>query len=290
MLKNYSLDMLLVFLALGLAGGLAFPFLLPFLVELPEEDLSLLRLGSVSIGLLMGAANFCVYYFFIRYIIGHFRETLSRVRSEDYNARVGFSSRDMLGLLAADVNDTLSHLEEKNAEVLHDDLTGLPNRQFLKQLYRKKGNRLAHQKTAFLFFDLDKFKEINDQFGHLYGDRVLVEVSNRVRSGLAENEVLVRLSGDEFLLVAGLSEGCTGQDLAEQLIACFIEPFDIHGTLLQVETSIGVSMAPIHGINLGELIRKADFAMYEAKQTAGNSYHLFSELHVMEMGQPVESC
>src|SRR5690606_10062099 len=239
---------------------------------------------------LMGAANFCVYYFFIRYIIGHFREILSRVRSEDYHARVGFSSNDMLGLLAADVNDTLSHLEEKNAEALQDDLTGLRNRQFLKQLYRKEGNRLAHQNTAFLFFDLDKFKDINDQFGHLFGDRVLVEVSNRVKSGLTKDEVLVRLSGDEFLLVAGLSEDCTGQDLAEQLIAYFAEPFDIYGTLLQIETSIGVSMAPVHGTNLGELIRKADFAMYEAKKSSGNSYHLFSELRVPEMDQTVKSC
>lgn len=277
MTKSYSLNMFGTFLVLGSIIGLAFPFILQLFIEVPEDNLLFLQLLSLGAGWLLGVANYAVHYSFNRYVIGRFRDVLARVRSEDYSARVDFSSKDMLGLLAADINATLDHLEEKNDEVHQDELTKLPNRQFLKQHYRKNMNWLSHQKIAFLFFDLDKFKEINDQFGHLYGDQVLIEISKRVSSALAEDEFLVRLSGDEFLLVAKLSEDCTGKDLAEQLMSLFVEPFDIQETFLQVQISIGVSLAPTQGILLNELIRKADFAMYLAKKTEGSSYHLFEE-------------
>ncbi len=289
MLKNYSLYMLGVSLSLGLLAGMAFPYLLETLVEVPEESMAALRPLAIAATLFLVAAIFAVHYFSTRYVISRFREVLARVRSEDYQARVQISSSDMLGKLTADVNATLAHLEEKNDEVLHDELTGLPNRQFLKQYYRKNLDRLIQHQTAFLFFDLDKFKEINDQHGHLYGDKVLVEVAGRIRTALAEDQVLVRLSGDEFLFVANLSEGCTGQELAEQLLALFFEPFDIDGNLQQVQTSIGVSTAPADGENLAELIRRADFAMYKAKKQEGLSYYLFQkhpEVLTAEMAEP----
>lgn len=290
MTKNFSLYMLGIFLGLGSLVGFAFPFVLQAFIEIPPENLPLLWFSSLSAGWILGSANFLIFYYSSRYVIGQFRNVLARVRSEDYRARVEFSSNDMLGLLAEDVNATLSHLEEKNDEVLQDELTGLPNRQFLRQHYRRNFSRLATHRTAFLFFDLDKFKDINDQFGHLYGDQVLIEVSKRVSSALNENEFLVRLSGDEFLLVANLSEHCSGNNLAEQLQALFVEPLHIQNTFLPVQISIGVSTSPAHGIALGDLIRKADFAMYEAKKTEGSSYCLYEE--GMEMARPevAESC
>ncbi|WP_052131529.1 GGDEF domain-containing protein [Planococcus sp. CAU13] len=275
--KNYSFYMFGVFLGIGLLVGLAFPSVLQLFTQIPPEDRFLLYLLAIAAGLFTGAAIFLVNHSFNRYIIGHFREVLARVQDEDYSARVRFSGQDMLGLLGNDVNCTLSQLKEKSEEALHDDLTGLPNRQFLKQYYRRNKSRLAEERTAFLFFDLDKFKDINDQFGHLYGDRVLVKVAERVHSALAEDEFLVRLSGDEFLLVAKLSEECTGKDLAEQLTSLFTEPYEIHDTFLQVQTSIGVSTAPAHGTELGELIRKADFAMYKAKKIKGVTYYISEE-------------
>lgn len=289
MWKNYSMYMLGAFLGTGALIGLVFASIVRFLIEVPEKDTFSLYLLALGAGLVGGAAIFLINYSFIRSIIGHFREILARVQEEDYSARVSFSGRDMIGLLADDVNCTLKHLEEKNDEVLHDELTGLPNRQFLKQYYRKNLGWLARHRTAFLFFDLDKFKEINDQYGHLYGDKVLMEVAGRIRSALTDDEFLVRLSGDEFLLVANLSDDCTGKDLAEQLMALFIEPLEINGSLQQVKTSIGVSTAPDDGDDLAELIRKADFAMYEAKKQTGHSYFLFqkqSEVHASEMAEP----
>ncbi|WP_372869198.1 diguanylate cyclase domain-containing protein [Planomicrobium okeanokoites] len=277
MAKNYSFYMFGAFLAIGSLIGVAFGSIIQFLIAVPEQALPALYLLAVGTGLLCGTVIFLLNYSFLRSIIGHFREILARIQEEDYSARVNFSGRDMIGLLADDVNCTLAHLEKKNEKALHDELTGLPNRQFLNQHYRKNFGRLAHHRTAFLFFDLDKFKKINDDNGHLYGDKVLVEVAKRVSTELAEDEFLVRLSGDEFLLVANLSEAYTGKDLAEQLMALFFEPFDINGSLQQVQTSIGVSTAPEDGKDLGELIRKADFAMYEAKKVEGLSYHLFKE-------------
>lgn len=290
MSKNYSLYTLTIFLGISSIIGLAFPLVLQVVIDIPEEQMPFVWLLALGLAGLLSAANFAVHYGLSRYVIRRFREVLARVRAEDYRARVEFSSSDMLGLLAEDVNATLSHLEEKNNEVHQDELTGLPNRQFLRQHYRKNINRLATHRTAFLFFDLDKFKEINDQFGHLYGDQVLIEVAKRVSSALNENEFLVRLSGDEFLLVANLSGDCRGKDLAEQLKSLFVEPFAIQDTYLQVQVSIGVSTAPAQGTGLADLIRKADFAMYEAKKTEGSSYFLFEEQAEMEMTEIVESC
>lgn len=109
-----------------------------------------------------------------------------------------------------------------------------------------------------------------------------MKVAERVGSSLAEEEFLVRLSGDEFLLVAKLSEDCSGKDLADQLMSIFVEPLEIQDTFLQVQMSIGISTAPVHGTELSELVRKADFAMYEAKKMEGSSYYLFEEQ--LEMG------
>ncbi|RLQ90180.1 diguanylate cyclase [Planomicrobium sp. Y74] len=290
MRKNYSVYMFGAFLGTGSLIGLAFASIVQFLITVPENEVFYLYLLAIGAGMVNGAAIFLINYSFIRSIIGHFREILARIQEEDYSARVCFSGRDMIGLLADDVNCALEHLEEKNDEVLHDELTGLPNRQFLKQYHRKNSGWLAQQKTAFLFFDLDKFKEINDQYGHLYGDKVLMEVAGRIRAALAKEEFLVRLSGDEFLLVASLSEGCTGKDLAEQLMAFFFEPFNINGSLQQLQTSIGVSTAPSDGENLAELIRKADFAMYIAKKQEGISYHLFQEQDAVRISEMAEPC
>lgn len=289
MLKNYSLYMLGAFLGIGLLIGLIFAGILQILITLPDQSLLVLYSLAAGAGLFSGAVTFLVNYSFIRSIISHFREVLALIHEEDYSARVNFSEKDMIGLLADDVNCALEHLEEKNDEALHDELTGLPNRQFLNQHYRKNFSRLVQNRTAFLFFDLDKFKDINDQFGHLYGDRVLVSVADRVRSALVEDEVLVRLSGDEFLLVAKLPKDCSGKEFAEQLTDLFTEPLDIHETFLQVQTSVGVSIAPMHGTCLNELIRKADFAMYEAKKTEGSSYYLFEERlekEIVEIAKP----
>lgn len=290
MFKNYGLYMLGIFLGLGLLMGIAFPFILDATIGVSGESLPTLRVMAIGAGLLLGAVNFAVYYVSSRHVIRRFREVLARVRSEDYRARVELPSNDMLGLLADDVNATLNHLEEKNDEVLHDDLTGLPNRQFLKQHYRQNFSRLACHRTAFLFFDLDKFKDINDEHGHLYGDQVLKGVASRVSAAFAKDECLVRLSGDEFLLVVNLAEDCTGKDLAEQLMALFFEPFEIHGTLQQVQTSIGVSTAPADGETLAELIRKADFAMYEAKKQEGLSYFLYHQHLDVAAREIAESC
>ncbi|XKE94448.1 GGDEF domain-containing protein [Metaplanococcus flavidus] len=290
MRKNYSVYMLVTFLGLGGLMGLGFAAVVQFLIPMPKEYVLSLYLLALGAGLINAGAIFLINYSFIRLIIGHFRTVLARIQKEDFSARVSFSGSDMIGLLADDVNCALEHLEEKNVEVLHDELTELPNRLFLKQYCRKDFSFLDRQRTAFLFFDLDKFKKINDQNGHLYGDKVLVEVARRIEASLADDEFLVRLSGDEFLLVASLSEDATGQDLAEQLMALFIEPFDINGRLQQVRTSIGVSTSPADGDDLEELIRKADFAMYEAKKQDGLSYYLFQKQSEVQVADTVESC
>lgn len=97
-------------------------------IGIPTEERFTLHLLAIAAGLFTGAAIFLVNHTFNRYVIGHFREVLARVQEEDYSARVEISGRDMLGMLADDVNATLSQLKEKNDEALHDDLTGLPNR------------------------------------------------------------------------------------------------------------------------------------------------------------------
>ncbi|AWA37727.1 diguanylate cyclase domain-containing protein [Pseudomonas sp. 22105] len=174
-------------------------------------------------------------------------------------------------------NETLAH------QASHDSLTGLPNRAFFEgRLIRALRNaHKLNEQVAVLFLDSDRFKDINDSFGHAAGDAVLVAVANRVRAQLREEDLVARLGGDEFaVLLTPLHKTEDAERIAEKILASMDTPIALPGDSSVVTSlSIGIAVYPDHGVTPGTLLDAADAAMYQAKRlsrgaqfTAGTEY------------------
>ncbi len=161
-----------------------------------------------------------------------------------------------------------------------DALTELPNRFLsldrLSQLLSEAER--TNEKVAVLFLDLDDFKKINDTLGHEAGDKLLIEAAARIRGALRSGDTVGRLGGDEFLvLLGGLDDAIDARPITENLLNEFKYPFRIDRRELIQATSIGVAIYPDDGDNASELLRKADSAMYHAKELDRNTYSFFTE-------------
>lgn len=153
----------------------------------------------------------------------------------------------------------------------YDLLTGLPNRLLIYRLIEQAIARAQRQgrRFALMFVDLDRFKMVNDTLGHRAGDRLLVEVAERLRASVRASDMVGRLAGDEFIvLVEDVDAPEEVQSLAERIRLAVQQPVTIDGQQAQVGASIGIALYPEHGRNLEELLHKADAAMYAVK-TAG---------------------
>ncbi|MFT7008424.1 MAG: diguanylate cyclase (GGDEF)-like protein/PAS domain S-box-containing protein [Colwellia sp.] len=165
---------------------------------------------------------------------------------------------------------------ERNAHF--DVLTNLPNRVLLAdRLSQAMLQCNRHEKSlAVVFLDLDGFKGVNDAYGHSVGDELLIALSARMKEALREGDSLARIGGDEF--VAVLTDLTTVEDCEpalERLLLAASEPTTIGGVVLNVSASIGVTLYPQDNVNVDQLVRHADQAMYVAKQSGKNHYHLF---------------
>jgi len=164
-------------------------------------------------------------------------------------------------------------------QALHDALTGLPNRYLLEQqLERILAEARRHNwLVAVLFIDLDYFKQINDTLGHTAGDMVLEQVARRLESCLRKSDCLARMGGDEFTVVLPeLADSHDAQCVAEKLLVAFREPILIEGHELFRTASIGISLYPRDGIDAATLQRRADSAMYRAKNRGRNGFEFFA--------------
>lgn len=160
----------------------------------------------------------------------------------------------------------------------HDALTGLANRPVLRE---RLAEALAHakpdEKVCLLFIDLDNFKYVNDILGHSFGDKLLRVVADRLRSIEGGHNTICRHGGDEFILLApGLTSVDQAAVLARQVLFIMAEPFSIEGQTVEVGCSIGISQAPDDGTEPESLIRKADIAMYRAKERGRLGYQIFT--------------
>jgi diguanylate cyclase (GGDEF)-like protein len=126
--------------------------------------------------------------------------------------------------------------------------------------------------------DLDRFKEVNDHFGHGVGDILLKEVAHRLKPACRERDVIARLGGDEFaLLLLNPLTVTAGATLAEKLLLEFAEPFNIEGHAITISGSIGIAVFPSDALNAHDLRTKADLALYQAKKAGPNCYHYFTD-------------
>lgn len=170
---------------------------------------------------------------------------------------------------ARDITEQMAMEETLRHQALHDALTDLPNRTFLlKRLDHAlmKAER-KHHHVALLMMDLDRFKEINDTFGHQHGDCLLQQVSRRLEQAIGNAGLVSRLGGDEFAILLPVADEESTQTIAEQLRYVLDDPFTVAGYPLHVEASIGIVLYPMHGTDALTLLRHADVAMYAAKST-----------------------
>ncbi|MFA6987136.1 MAG: diguanylate cyclase, partial [Arenimonas sp.] len=171
--------------------------------------------------------------------------------------------------------------EQLKHQVMHDALTGLPNRGYLLDRLTRVLSRLKREpdrRCALLYLDIDRFKIINDSLGHLAGDEVLKEVSRRLLTCVREPDVVSRLSGDEFaILLEDVEIPSTAVKVAQRIIAALGAPLHVVGKELQPSASIGIAIGDRRYSQADEVLKDADTALYRAKELGRNRFELFDE-------------
>ncbi|ARZ67727.1 bifunctional diguanylate cyclase/phosphodiesterase [Streptomyces sp. HU2014] len=167
------------------------------------------------------------------------------------------------------LDSTLWIARARAEEQLRDPLTGLPNRQWLLErtwTALDEAER-AGSRSALVLIDLDRFRSVNDTLGHLAGDRLLLQIAERLRLALPRDAEAARLGGDEFAVLLPVADSLTSaQRVARSLVAALGSPLDLDGLTLVLEASAGVAVYPDHALDAEGLLRRADVAMYQAKR------------------------
>jgi len=168
----------------------------------------------------------------------------------------------------------LMKMNDLRRQVFTDDLTGLPNRRALYANIPDRLTNAAGGRSALLLLDLDRFKEVNDSLGHDIGDRLLVQVGQRLSGHLGAGDLLARLGGDEFAILLDDAGSDRAVAVATTLHGLLAAPFTLAGIAVQTDVSIGIALYPDQGNDFRALLRRADMAMYKAKG-ARTGHHVF---------------
>jgi diguanylate cyclase (GGDEF)-like protein/PAS domain S-box-containing protein len=182
--------------------------------------------------------------------------------------------------VARDITERKIAEDTINFQAYHDLLTNLPNRALLRDrlsLAISQAKR-EDEMLAVMFLDLDRFKNINDSLGHVVGDELLQQVSTRLKSCVREGDTLARFGGDEFtLLLPKIAKGKEDvSKIAEKINEVLKDPFTVDNNELYVSASIGIAIYPRDGTDMDSLIKHADIAMYNVKDTGKNNYRFYS--------------
>lgn len=175
-----------------------------------------------------------------------------------------------------DENKSINHLK---FAAYHDELTRLPNRALLRDRIEQamRTAKRSNEKVAILFLDLDRFKRVNDSFGHRMGDTLLHLVAQRLKANVRNSDTVARPGGDEFILVLrAIHDARDAAQVAEKIIYSLSRPFIVGRHKVVISTSVGISLYPDDGANVDDLIHKADMAMYEAKATGRGTYAFYN--------------
>ena len=162
---------------------------------------------------------------------------------------------------------------------LHDTLTGLPNRALFEDRLRRSLAAVSRdeRKVGLLYIDLDRFKTVNDTFGHPCGDELVRQTAARLLASVRQVDTVARLGGDEFaVIVFDIKSVRTAEELCERLLGELGRPFDLMGNQVYVGASIGVAISHGAGTDPADLLRRADIALYEAKKNGGGRHATFA--------------
>jgi diguanylate cyclase (GGDEF)-like protein/PAS domain S-box-containing protein len=199
----------------------------------------------------------------------HFMETVVANMLEDpHVSGLVFTSRD--------IGERIRFQDELQHQAFHDALTGLANRVLFKERVEHSLAAQRDSKVAVLFMDVDDFKLVNDSYGHVLGDTLLVQVGDRLGGILRAGDTAARLGGDEFaILLEGVNDPAVAADVAQRVLCLFDEDFWLDETHLPVSVSIGVAVSDGSHTSAEELLRDADVAMYSAKAHGKDRVEVF---------------
>ncbi|HET8869048.1 MAG TPA: diguanylate cyclase, partial [Aquabacterium sp.] len=205
-----------------------------------------------------------------------------RLEHGDYGARVQVSSKDEIGELAQSFETMRQAIQAREGEIrrlaYQDSLTDLPNREQFRSDLRQAISRARSDGVpcTILLMDLDRFKHVNDVLGHRFGDRLLRAVAERLRrEALDPEDVLARLSGDEFAILLPGTSPHAATLLAKRILQAFERPFTLDDHTVDLSAGIGVACSPEHGLDVDMVMSRAEIAMYAAKQKQSGcvTYH-----------------
>jgi len=188
------------------------------------------------------------------------------------------SNKQFMGLYMLDITVRNGYEAKIRELAYHDVLTGLPNRQLLLDRISRgfAQTERAESLLAILFLDLDKFKQINDTLGHDVGDELLKTIAVRVSASVRGTDTVSRTGGDEFTIVLpDINTRSDVEKVAQKILDGINGFLDVKGHQLEVLASIGIALYPSDGDNVVELMKKADMAMYTAKEAGGNCYRFY---------------
>ena len=208
-----------------------------------------------------------------------FWEITATPRFDETSAFTGFRG------VGSDVTEARLSAEKISRMARYDTLTGLPNRLLINEtLARAMADAEKwNSRCAFVMIDLDRFKAINDTLGHPVGDRVLMHVGDRLRSLMANGDVVGRLGGDEFaLVIRDASDSGRVDRIARSIIDAISQPYEIEHNTLYIGASLGVAIGPRDGRTAETLVRSADLALYRSKDAGGGTHHVYEpQLHAV---------
>jgi diguanylate cyclase (GGDEF)-like protein len=209
----------------------------------------------------------------------HYRADGRSLPVEVTLARLELQDHAVLYCVWRDITDRKQAEEEAYQLAFFDPLTGLPNRRLLHDRLQQSmaASARSGKYRALLYLDLDHFKNLNDTHGHAMGDRLLIEMAQRLRTCVREGDTVARLGGDEFvLLVQQLDEDletavAQAGRIGDKVVAQLSQPCAIGAVQYQGSASVGVSMFLGHALDLDEILKRADLAMYQAKAAGRNT-------------------
>jgi diguanylate cyclase (GGDEF)-like protein len=214
--------------------------------------------------------------------LSELEEPLSRLAAGETNITVTTSGDREIASIGAALNTTINALRERDEAlrrmVDHDGLTGLVNRAYFVERLEHEVKRIARSGgcSALFFFDLDRFKNINDTYGHAAGDRLLIQVAKQLNPRIRENDVFARYGGDEFTLLAYNVDQDKIQEIADSFIALMREfTFYEAGDSIKIYFSIGITLLNNATLSAHEYLREADTAVHQAKTQGRNCFRIF---------------
>jgi diguanylate cyclase (GGDEF)-like protein/PAS domain S-box-containing protein len=203
----------------------------------------------------------------------------NRIQVEIAAHTIPFQGKQARFVMAQDITERQELHQQLVHHAHHDMLTGLPNRVLLRDRMAQTlaAAKRHNSKAAVVCIDLDRFKQINDTYGHAVGDGCLRLIADRLKSRLRNMDTIARSGGEEFLILLGeLRDASDAEKVGQDIVNALSRPFMVDGYQLELSASIGIALYPDHGNESAELWKSADAAMYRAKRSGGNQYLLVS--------------